>query len=131
MVKETTNTISMTREELYKEVWSTPMRTLAKKYGLSDQGLGKKCKKHKIPKPPVGYWQKLEHGKKPVKPPLPKEDAQELQEIVFYKKAIEDKNKGGPDARQPRFYFRLLHRWSISGIRMGWRDERPPFFHRG
>jgi len=36
----------ITREELYTQVWNTPMRTLAANYGLSDVGLGKICKKH-------------------------------------------------------------------------------------
>ena len=34
------------RNELYQEVWSTPMWTLAKKYGISDVGLAKVCRKY-------------------------------------------------------------------------------------
>lgn len=74
-------TTILTREELYALVWLTPMRTLAKKYGLSDQGLAKKCKKHLIPRPPVGFWAKKEHGKPTKKTPLPKIDDPNLQEI--------------------------------------------------
>ena len=33
------------RDELYQEVWSTPMWTLARKYGISDVGLAKVCRK--------------------------------------------------------------------------------------
>lgn len=50
------------REELYEEVWSTPMRTLAEKYGLSDVGLAKTCRKLQIPLPGRGYWAKKEAG---------------------------------------------------------------------
>lgn len=50
--------VTMTRDELYGLVWQTPMRTLAKRYGLSDVGLRKICKKHEIPTPPLGYWAK-------------------------------------------------------------------------
>ncbi len=34
-----------TREELYEQVWSAPMQTLALGYGLSDVGLAKTCKR--------------------------------------------------------------------------------------
>jgi len=36
------------REELYEEVWSTP---LCAKYGLSDNGLRKVCKRLNVPVP--------------------------------------------------------------------------------
>jgi len=54
---------SLTRRQLYDKVWTTPMRHLAKEYGISDVGLAKICKKHDIPRPGVGYWAKLEFGK--------------------------------------------------------------------
>ncbi|MEI3806812.1 hypothetical protein V6R85_20015 [Agrobacterium sp. CCNWLW32] len=53
---------SMSREELYALVWSTPMQKLAEKYGLSDRGLAKTCSRHLIPVPPRGYWAKLSAG---------------------------------------------------------------------
>ncbi|MEW8285190.1 MAG: hypothetical protein AB2697_04345, partial [Candidatus Thiodiazotropha endolucinida] len=80
--------IIYSREELYDLVWTTPMRTLAKKFGLSDQGLAKKCKKHNIPRPPVGYWAKIEHGKKVTKPPLPKLADPQLQRIELSNQPI-------------------------------------------
>ena len=67
----TTNITALTRPELYDLVWSTPMRVLAPKFGLSDVGLAKICKKNDIPRPPVGYWAKVEHGKKVRRPKLP------------------------------------------------------------
>ena len=54
---------TLTRDQLYDEVWRTPMRHLARAYGLSDAGLAKVCKRHQIPTPPVGYWAKLQYGK--------------------------------------------------------------------
>lgn len=60
------------REVLYKEVWSQPIQKLARAYGLSDVGLGKVCRKLRIPLPGRGYWNKKNSGK-PVgtRPPLP------------------------------------------------------------
>ncbi len=62
--------VKLTRNELYEQVWSEPMRSLAKKYNISDVGLRKICKKMNIPTPGVGYWQKLEYGKRVIKPKL-------------------------------------------------------------
>ena len=42
------------REELYREVWATPMWTLAERYGLSGNGLKKICKRMNIPVPTRG-----------------------------------------------------------------------------
>lgn len=46
------------REALFKEVWEVPMRTLAAKYGLSDNGLRDICHTLAIPVPPRGHWAK-------------------------------------------------------------------------
>lgn len=54
----------LTRKQLYELVWSKPMTQLAKEFGLSDNGLRKICKKHDIPLPKMGHWQKVQHGKK-------------------------------------------------------------------
>jgi hypothetical protein len=63
--------IRLTRAELYEKVWATPVRTIAKEFGMSDVGLAKICRKHDIPIPPLGYWRKKETGNKAVPPPLP------------------------------------------------------------
>jgi hypothetical protein len=62
---------TLTREELYERVWATPIFHLAREFGLSDVGFAKVCKRHRVPRPPQGYWTKLRHGKKVNKPPLP------------------------------------------------------------
>lgn len=56
----------LTRQELYDLIWSTPMTKLAESFGVSDVGLAKICDRHRVPKPPRGYWAKKEAGK-PVK----------------------------------------------------------------
>jgi len=60
----------VTREELYRLVWSKPITELAKEFGMSDVGLAKVCKKLNVPKPYRGYWQLVEAGRKVTIPPL-------------------------------------------------------------
>ena len=66
--------MNISREDLYRRVWETPLTKLAKEFDISDVGLAKACRKHDIPTPPVGYWAKVAHGKPVMKPALPKSD---------------------------------------------------------
>jgi hypothetical protein len=61
----------LTRLEFYDLVWSQPMTHLAKEFALSDAALHKICKKHHIPKPPMGWWTKKALGHALVTPPCP------------------------------------------------------------
>jgi hypothetical protein len=66
----------ISRQELFEQIWETPISLLSKKYGISDVGLAKICKRMEIPRPPRGYWNKLKVGKAPPKPQLgPKSDS--------------------------------------------------------
>lgn len=85
------NVVKLTRTELYDKVWTTPLTTLSKEFYLSDNGLRKICIKFDIPLPPMGYWQKLQYGKKVIKTPLPKQENE--QEIKIYV----DQNKNDPN----------------------------------
>lgn len=60
------------REKLYEEVWGEPVVIVAKRYGISDVGLAKICKKLSIPLPTRGYWAKVKAGRIMKKIPLPK-----------------------------------------------------------
>jgi hypothetical protein len=60
------------REALYNEVWSKPMTTVSKRYGMSDNGLRKHCKTLGIPLPSLGYWAKVQAGQKVPRADLPK-----------------------------------------------------------
>lgn len=77
--------VTLSREQLYERVWAEAARTLASQFGLSDVGLAKVCKKHNIPRPPVGYWAKKQFGKAPPPPPLPPCDDPSLQTIEFFR----------------------------------------------
>ena len=59
------------RESLFEEVWSTPLTTLAKKYGMSDNGIRKVCKALAIPLPIAGHWAKIAAGRTIPRPTLP------------------------------------------------------------
>ena len=65
--------ISFERNALYEEVWAVPLVQLAKKYGLSDNGIRKVCKAMAIPLPTAGHWAKIAAGKTVPKVPLPAE----------------------------------------------------------
>jgi len=69
------------RDELYKEVWSVPMWTLAKKYGISDVGLAKVCRKLTIPLLGRAYWARKRAGQKVSQDPLPDIKEKDKQEI--------------------------------------------------
>lgn len=62
---------SVTREELYEQVWTTPIKKLAASYGVSNTAIAKACRRMGVPTPPRGYWMKIAVGKKPRKGPLP------------------------------------------------------------
>ena len=52
------------RKELYELVWKESLLALSKKYVISDVGLRKKCEKLGVPIPDVGYWAKVNAGKR-------------------------------------------------------------------
>lgn len=63
-------TRTLTRQELYDLVWSTPITELADQFAISDRGLAKICLRHQIPVPGRGYWAKIEAGQSANKTPL-------------------------------------------------------------
>ncbi|MCX2741449.1 hypothetical protein [Pontibacter anaerobius] len=65
--------VLLTRQDLYKLVWTEPMVHLAKRYQLSDIELRKVCQSLAIPTPRSGHWQKVRTGKKVTVIPLPSE----------------------------------------------------------
>jgi hypothetical protein len=61
-----------TRQQLHDLVWSGPMRAVAQKIGLSDNGLRKHCVKAFVPLPPQGQvhaGQKVKTAPLPPRPP--------------------------------------------------------------
>jgi len=50
-------------EVLVRMVWRMPTVVLARRLGVSDKAVEKRCKKFGIHKPPRGYWAKIYAGK--------------------------------------------------------------------
>ncbi len=69
------------RDELYEQVSSMPLSQLCERYGLSDNGLRKVCKRLNVPVPQRGYWAKVEAGHRVKPTALPKEAKQNVTQI--------------------------------------------------
>src|SRR5882724_9856135 len=80
--------VELRRADLYTQVWTVPVQRLAKRFGLSDVGLAKVCRKFNIPVPPVGYWARKQHGYKVEQPPLPPL-SQGVREVVVIERRPE------------------------------------------
>jgi len=69
------------RFTLYEEVWIEPVSVVSRRYGISDVGLAKVCKRLKVPLPPRGYWAKLRSGQKMKRPRLPRFEGESRTKI--------------------------------------------------
>jgi AcrR family transcriptional regulator len=63
--------VELSREELYRRVWSEPITTVAAKLGLSGNALAKICNRLLVPYPSRGHWAKRNGNRARVRPPLP------------------------------------------------------------
>lgn len=63
--------VFVSREDLYAMVWATPIKRLAKEFGISDVALAKTCGKLGVPTPPRGYWARKAAGQPVKAKPLP------------------------------------------------------------
>lgn len=54
--------VRISREDLYRQVWETPMVKLATQYGISGNGLAKICDRLNVPYPSRGYWARKAAG---------------------------------------------------------------------
>jgi hypothetical protein len=79
----------LSREALYIKVWETPAVKLTKEFGVSDVAITKMCRRLEIPKPPKGYWRRIETGSKKTIPPLPKPSDKAQNGVWIYPKSEE------------------------------------------
>jgi hypothetical protein len=49
-------------DELLLAVWTEPVTTVAASFDVSDKAIEKRCKRLGVPKPPRGYWAKIQNG---------------------------------------------------------------------
>lgn len=73
----------VSREELYRQVWQTPMSRLALEYGISGNGLAKICDRLKVPYPKRGYWARKTAGQKVITFRLPPSDEDTPQSVTI------------------------------------------------
>ena len=81
--------IKIVREELYEKVWQKPTVKIAEEFGISDVMIAKFCRKMDIPKPPPGYWRRIEIGAKIKQTPLPKA-TDKTKQYVYINMITED-----------------------------------------
>ena len=63
--------MSISREQLYEEVWAEPMMKVAERHGTFSTVLARACDRLNVPRPPQGYWLKTAERRAQEKPPLP------------------------------------------------------------
>lgn len=61
----------ITREDVYKLVWSEPMTKVAQRFGVSGSYMARICTLLNVPRPERGHWAKLAVGKAESPRPLP------------------------------------------------------------
>jgi hypothetical protein len=61
----------ISREDLYKEIWSEPATKVARRYDVSSSYLARVCEGLNVPHPPRGYWARKAVGERIAIPPLP------------------------------------------------------------
>lgn len=74
---------AITREELYRLVWSRPMTKVAEQFGVSGSYMARVCSVLQVPRPERGYWVKLAAGK--ASPPAPLPEALPGDQLVWSK----------------------------------------------
>lgn len=70
MATDLSPTIQLTRAELYRRIWETPLIRVAADFGVTNFLLASLCQRNGIPTPSSGYWTKLAHGKPTSQPTL-------------------------------------------------------------
>ena len=96
---ETSAPPRLTREALYDQVWTTPLSTLALRWGISRSGLAKICDRLMVPYPGRGYWN-AQKAERPPLPPAPAGVDAEVDLSARAGRARRDRTRLSPEARQ-------------------------------
>ncbi len=92
--EEQPKVVTYDREQLYEAIWSTPCLKLAESLGVSDVALAKTCRRLGVPRPPRGYWAKVEVGDKPRKERLPEAKQGQDRTVAFHVVANRARREG-------------------------------------
>lgn len=103
----------LSREELFALVWERPTSEIANELGISDVAVGKLCEKLQVPKPPRGYWARVEAGQTPRRPAL-KAFREELE--AKRKSALQARTAGHFTELQSKFLNAALEELRKRGI---------------
>ena len=71
----------LTRADLYRKIWETPLIGVAADYGVTNFLLSALCRHHAIPTPSAGHWSKLAHCK-PTNQPIQTGDHEQILTIA-------------------------------------------------
>jgi len=76
-----------------------------RRFGISDVGLAKTCRRHRIPCPPRGYWQKKRHGRSVRRVPLRtlKPGEEDLDRVRLSSNDSRSQEEAGPVADQRKY----------------------------
>lgn len=119
----------ISREELYKLVWSEPMTKVAKRFEVSSSYLARVCTLLNVSRPARGYWAKLAVGKAPNIVPLP--DARPGDQLYWSKNELvrppskpRQVPKRRPNAQQVRIPRSHIHHL-LRGAKEHFEKSRP------
>ncbi len=63
--------VRLTRQQLYRWLWTTPAERIAEVIGISGSTLAKTCRRYDVPTPARGYWRRVQTGQNVPVTPLP------------------------------------------------------------
>ncbi len=72
---------TISRNEMYEILWTKPLKAVEKELRLKSAHLVWLCDRHRIPRPPTGYWTLAKCGKAPTRRLLPACDILELKTV--------------------------------------------------
>mgnify|MGYP003384989062 CR=1 FL=1 len=96
---KTNEEIKITRNDLYKAVWSQTFKAIAEEYNVKPRAIRLACDTLNIPTPPPGHWRKVLAGRPPEAIPLPTLNENQPTEFSFLLYVIENVDKGTATTR--------------------------------
>lgn len=91
----------LSREQLYEEVWATPMRHVGTKYGLSGTEVRRLCDELEVPVPAQGHWTRVQMGHAVERPQLPVVAQEQKSKVVPRKRSPRLSTRKVPGLREP------------------------------